>query len=94
MKTPIAVALIISGALLVLAPAVSDLLYQRNVVTLLTRSDVTGVTLSGLMSDLYRFGCWLTGTGMVAVAVLCALGSRRRLAESPSWARQPAPHTE
>ena len=38
----------------------------------------TGVSLAGQMSEIYRFGCWVTGSGMVLVAVLSALraGSR------------------
>ena len=65
MKTPIAVTLIIMGALLVVTPAVADFLYQRNVIALLIQSGPGQVTLAGQMSDLYRFGCWLTGSGMV-----------------------------
>lgn len=72
MKTPIAVTLIIMGTLLVMTPAVADFLYQRNVIALLPQSGGS-VTLAGQMSDLYRFGCWLTGSAMVGIAVLCAL---------------------
>ena len=77
MKTPIAVTLIIMGALLVITPAISDFLYQRNVVELMTRPGVTQVTLLGQMSNWYRFGCWLSGAGMVGIAVLCSLSPRR-----------------
>ena len=78
MKTPIAVTLIIMGALLVMTPAISDVFYQRNVVSLMERSGVTSVTLAGQMSDIYRFGCWLTGTGMIGIAVLLAVFTRGR----------------
>ena len=90
MKTPIAVTLIIMGALLVMTPALADFLYQLNVVALMTKSGVTSVTLAGQMSELYRFGCWLTGSGMVGVAVLCSLFSRRPIHEHASLATQPA----
>ena len=88
MKTPIAVTLIIMGALLVMTPA--DFLYQRNVVALMSRSGVTSVTLAGQMSELYRFGCWLTGSAMVAVAVFSALFSRRQAHEHARLATQAA----
>ena len=88
MKTPIAVTLIIMGALLVMTPALADFLYQLNVVALMTKSGVTSVTLAGQMSELYRFGCWLTGSGMVGVAVLCSLFSRRQTHEHASLATQ------
>jgi hypothetical protein len=81
MKTPIAVTLIIMGALLVMTPAISDALYQRNVVALMNRSGVTSVTLAGQMSRFYRLGCWLTGTGMIGVAVLGSGFARTRRAE-------------
>ena len=82
MKTPIAVTLVIMGALLVMAPAISDYFYQRNLVSLMERSGVTSVTLAGQMSDLYRFGCWLTGTGMIGIAVLFAGFGRTREAHA------------
>jgi hypothetical protein len=76
------------GALLVMTPALADFLYQRNVVALLAKSGVTSVTLAGKMSDLYRFGCWLTGSGMVGVAVLFSLFIRRETPEHTSLAAQ------
>jgi hypothetical protein len=90
MKTPIAVTLIIMGGLLVMTPALADFLYQRNVVALLATSRFESVTLTGQMSELYRFGCWLTGSGMVGVAVLSSLFSRRQSNERASLATQPA----
>lgn len=73
MKTPVAITLIIMGALLIMVPAQSDYMYQRNVVELLSRSNVTSASLVGQMSDEYRFGCWLTGTGMIVIGVLASL---------------------
>ncbi len=82
MKTAIAVTLIIMGTLLVITPVLADILYQRNVVDLMARSGVTSVTLSGQLGDRYRFGCWLTGSVMVGVAVLCTLLGNRPLVSS------------
>ena len=73
MKTPVAVALIIMGALLIMVPALADYMHQRNVVELLSKTNVTSVNLIGQMGELYRVGCWATGTGMIAIAVLCSL---------------------
>ena len=89
MKTPIAVTLVIMGALLVMTPALADFLYQRNVLALIANSGFDRVTLAGQMSELYRFGCWLTGSGMVGVAVLCSVFRRKQTNEHAS----PATHT-
>jgi hypothetical protein len=78
MKTPVAVTLILVGAVLVATPAISDYLYQRSVVELMTKSGATNVGLAGLMTEIYRFGCWLTGSGMILVAVLGSLMSARQ----------------
>jgi hypothetical protein len=88
MKTPIAVALIIMGALLVMTPALSDYLFQRNTVELLSRPGVVNVSLAGQMSEIYRLGCWLTGTGMIGIAVLSSLFVRRREAAHGSLATE------
>ncbi len=73
MKTPVAVTLIIMGALLIMVPAQADYMYQRNVIELLSLTNVTSVNFISQMSDAYRFGCWLTGTGMIAIAILRSL---------------------
>ena len=90
MKTPIAVTLIIMGALLVMTPVISDFFYQRNVVALMNRAGVTGVTLTGQMTTLYRFGCWLTGSGMIGIAVLGAGFARTRGAQHETFATHAA----
>ena len=90
MKTPIAVTLIIMGALLVITPALADWLYQRNVIALLASGNIERVTLAGQMSNLYRFGCWLTGTGMVSIAVLCSVFLRREAGSRASFAAETA----
>jgi hypothetical protein len=81
MKTPIAVALIIMGGLLVMTPPLADYLHQRNVVALLSSLTSGRVTLEGKMTDLYRFGCWFTGSAMIGVAVVCSLFGRREAPE-------------
>ena len=73
MKTPVAVTLIIMGALIMITPAISDYLFQLNVVTLLIKTGAPTATREGRKSDLYRIGCWATGLGMVGVAVMCSL---------------------
>ena len=80
MKTPVAVTLIIMGALLLMTPAISDYLFQRNLVALLSRPGIETANLDGKMSDLYRAGCWLTGSVMVGVAVLCSLSAGKAAA--------------
>jgi len=73
-----------------MTPALADFLYQRNVVSLLETSRFERVTLAGQMSELYRFGCWLTGSGMVGVAVLSSLLSRKATTQHGSLATQSA----
>lgn len=69
MKTPIAVALIVMGGILVMTPAISDFTFQRNVVSLMSQPGINRVTLEGKMGDAYRFACWLTGSLMIGAAV-------------------------
>jgi hypothetical protein len=90
MKTPVAITLIIMGALLVMIPALADYLYQRNLVALLSHSGVTSVNLDGKMGDLYRIGCWLTGSLMIGVAVLCSVFNRKVSAANETLATQAA----
>jgi hypothetical protein len=88
MKTAIAITLIIVGALLIMTPVLSDHLHESNVVALLSRDSIKQVTLTGQMSEMYRFGCWLTGSAMIGVAVLAGLATRR--AEQANVARHTA----
>jgi hypothetical protein len=78
MKTTIAVTLIIMGSLLLLTPALSDCLYQRNLVDLASRPGVQSVNLDGKMGDDSRLGYWLAGGAMVGIAVAVSLGGCRR----------------
>ena len=70
MKNPVAIALIIAGMILIITPAISDYLYQRNVVKLLEVRDLNRVTLAGKMGERYRFGCWAAGV----MSICCAIG--------------------
>lgn len=76
MKTPIAITLIIVGAVLILAPIVADQLHQARVAELLLRPEIRSVNLGGETSELYRFGCWLVGTSIIILAVRCSIGQR------------------
>lgn len=77
MKTPVAVTLIIVGGLLVMMPALSDYLYQRNAVALLSEPGVQSVEIDGKMGDFYRLGSWLIGSAMIGVAVFCSFFAKR-----------------
>jgi hypothetical protein len=71
MKAPIAVALIVVGGILILAPAISDHLARAQVVAVMAAHDLPEISLHpDPMSSAYRFGCWLVGGIMIAVAML------------------------
>ena len=88
MKTPIAITLIIMGALIVIAPVVSDYLFQRNLVELMSRPGITSVNLDGKMTDLYRIGCWAMGGVMILVAVAFSLPMGKQESERDRLAPQ------
>jgi hypothetical protein len=69
------------GALLVMTPAMADYFYQRDLVALMSRPGITSVNLDCKMGDLYRIGCWLTGSAMIGAAILCSLAIGRPPAE-------------
>ena len=72
MKTPVAVALIIMGTVLILAPIGADYLFQRNLVSLLLKEQSISATVIPQLSTWYRVVCWLTGSLMVLVGALGA----------------------
>ncbi len=88
MKTPIGITLIIAGAVLILAPVVSDQLHEARFAQLIARPD-SPVRLDNPLSELYSFGCWLTGSAMIGMAVRFSLCSRK-LESHVSGASQPA----
>jgi hypothetical protein len=73
MKTPVAVTLIIMGALLIMVPVQADYMHQRNLVEVMNEREFMTVTLGGSMTTEYRFGCWATGSAMIAIAILRSL---------------------
>ena len=69
MKPSIAIALIICGTLLVLSPAVIDLLQQQQVMsTLQARPDFETVTAGKPMSQSFTVACMAIGTAMIAIS--------------------------
>ena len=71
MKAPVAVALIVIGGVLILAPAISDHLARAQVAAVMAARNIPDVSLHpDPMSSAYRFGCWLAGGVMIAVSVL------------------------
>jgi hypothetical protein len=90
MKTPVAVTLIIMGAVVVITPAISDFLFQHNLVAILSKPGITSANLDGKMGDLYRIACWLTGSAMVATAILGSLVSRKERTNQTDFAAQVA----
>jgi hypothetical protein len=70
MKSPVAIALIIVGGILILGPAISDHLARNQVVKIMTSTDMTSVNLKPApMSPFYRGGCIVVGFAMVLVAI-------------------------
>jgi len=72
-KPPVAVTLIIIGGLLIITPAISDYLYAQTITSAMVRTGATTFNLDGKMGDLYRFGCWFTGSIMVCIAIMASL---------------------
>ena len=69
MKTAVAVTLIIGGVFLVAMQALSDA-WRTWMMTRLMEHGATAVNLDGRMENLYRFGCWALGAGMIGIALL------------------------
>jgi hypothetical protein len=78
MKPPVAVALIIMGTVLILAPVGADYLFQRNLVLLLTKEQSVSATVMTQLSIWYRVICWLTGSLMVLIGALDSADTRVR----------------
>lgn len=88
MKTPVAITLIIIGALLVMTPVVSDYLYQRALVELMSHPGITSVNLDGKMGDLYRIGCWAMGGVMILIAIMFSIAATQPTSERERLAPQ------
>jgi hypothetical protein len=71
MRHEVAIALIICGTALALAPPLSDHFQDQQIAQLLLeRKDFNSVSLGILpMSSQYRFGCWALGAVMIGVGI-------------------------
>jgi hypothetical protein len=90
----IAIALIVCGTALVLAPPASDYLRNEQSVRLLEKSGANQVQVGTPMSEEYRIACWFTGAGMIAVAVIASIAAGRRRQEPapmPGYPGSPVP---
>lgn len=77
MKTPVIIALLVLGSLLIGLPPISDQVHTAQVASLLARTETQSVRLEGRMSEEYRLGCWLVGTFMIGFAIWsCRAGAR------------------
>jgi hypothetical protein len=81
MKSPVAVALIVCGALLVCAPPLSDhmttsqmLIAQQTIAA--SERPMPGINLP-TMSTEYRFGCFVLGAAMIIIAVIGSSVARK-----------------
>ncbi len=77
MKAPVAMTIIVTGTLLLLAPAGADYLYQRNVVALRTQAPGAEVKLIERLNNWYRFGCWFPGSLMIILGVISSIAVAR-----------------
>lgn len=78
MKSSVAVALVIMGTVLILAPIGADYLFQRNLILLLTNEKSPGTTVVTQLSTWYRVVCWGTGSLMVLIGALASAEVRAR----------------
>jgi hypothetical protein len=74
MKTPLAVALVVVGGTLIIAPVVANYHlkanHQANVARFLEKPETRGVMLPREeVGGTYSFGCWLVGTLAIAASV-------------------------
>jgi hypothetical protein len=74
----VAITLIVVGGILILAPIVAGYMNEAHRVQLMEKG-ATAVTLPVPLSSEYTFGCWFTGTAMIAVSVYLAIRSDRRV---------------
>jgi hypothetical protein len=72
MRHEVAIALIICGTLLALAPPASDHFTNRLIAQLMAEQpDVISFSLNSKpMSSNYRFGCWALGAAMVGIGII------------------------
>ncbi len=79
MKTPVAVTLIVAGALLILAPLVFNALHESQLLAVYAaRTDLTSIKLgdSNALNPFSRFGCWFVGALMILTATFMSRHSQ------------------
>ncbi len=72
MKPPVAVATIIAGALILLAPYISNAIGTAIVASTIARVG-KGVDLTGSMPSWYDAACFVTGILMISVGIASSL---------------------
>jgi hypothetical protein len=82
MKSPVTITMLIVGGCLIIAPLAFGALHEHQVSAIFTaRSDLRSLNFGddySALSPVSRFGCWLTGTALCAVAVAGAAADSRR----------------
>ena len=74
MRTPVTITLIIMGTLLILAPFMSDMILNAQMIdALVSRVDLNRISGPEPMGVVYRFACFVTGAAMVATAVIVSV---------------------
>ncbi|NRA37942.1 MAG: hypothetical protein HRU15_07370 [Planctomycetes bacterium] len=86
MKSNIAITLIIMGALLIMTPAISDYLLNRELTkSMISAFDngIESVNMNGRLSYYDRLWCWMPGCIMIIVAIISSIvsGTASRLKE-------------
>ncbi len=86
MKTPIAVALIQMGALLLILPVITEAWTQHELLAFVSKSGVTNLHVEGALSKNAQVSFLLmgsmTGIGMIATATLWSLFGKNQDPES------------
>ena len=77
MKPRVAVALIVMGTVLILAPIAADYLFQRNFVAALAKEQTVSATVTTRLSVWYSAFCWLAGSLMVFVSTIASVSYAR-----------------
>ena len=73
MKSTVAIALIVSGVILVALPPISDYFWRADAIRSVQITGMSNLTLDGKMEQGYRLGCFLAGVAAIGVAVRSSL---------------------
>jgi len=83
MKTPVAVALIVMGALLAMMPAFADAWYQYLHADMLKQPGLSNIAvLVKQMDYLTRLIYWMAGGGMIITSTYCSLFMKSAVREA------------